>query len=379
MTAVLTLLGHLSFALQAASYLMQRLLWLRLLAIASLIIGIGYNSWLAISTPELWTVVGWLAVFLLINVVTSIRMVWENSEVQLTEPERDLASRAFPLMRSRDYRSLMEAATIVAPNPGSLLVREGDSMSAVYLVVKGRLIEKSADGAVSFTGRGQMIGEASFVTHEQYGGSPTNISVDSGTELASWSYEEINCLTEKRKDLARALLDGFVRGLVKKRNVLRTDVVDPGTRESFLTDRERLLHATCCPTMLTGQFKALLALSQLEQHHKGSELDNVGRIGIIADGELRIVREDGQHIVLGRGNFIGEVAFMAVREDKIRTHVHVLSDAAIYWLSEPALRSLREGNPPLYAAFVESIGRDMAIKLTKPLEGGEYRFLHAVP
>ena len=62
---MLSLIGHLSFSLSALSFLMSSILMLRMLAISSTIIGIGYNSLIAIgwptgpANPELWTTSIW--------------------------------------------------------------------------------------------------------------------------------------------------------------------------------------------------------------------------------------------------------------------------------------------------------------------------------
>lgn len=78
---LLSIIGHLSFAMTAVSFMITRMLMLRVLAILSLSLGIVYNSLIAMGwpddhpTPELWNVVGWLAVFLAINIIQSMRLV----------------------------------------------------------------------------------------------------------------------------------------------------------------------------------------------------------------------------------------------------------------------------------------------------------------
>ena len=77
----ISVIGHLSFAMTAASFMITRMLLLQILAILSLTLGIVYNSLIAMGwpddhpTPELWNVVGWLAVFLAINIIQSMRLV----------------------------------------------------------------------------------------------------------------------------------------------------------------------------------------------------------------------------------------------------------------------------------------------------------------
>ena len=99
----ISLVGHASFLLAAISFLMRSMVWLRLLAIGSLLIGIAYNAHIAQTEPELWTVVGWQVVFLAINITQSILLVIANSEVPLSEQQRTLLAETFPMMRARSF------------------------------------------------------------------------------------------------------------------------------------------------------------------------------------------------------------------------------------------------------------------------------------
>ena len=115
------------------------MVWLRLLAIGSLLIGIAYNAHIAQTEPELWTVVGWQVVFLAINITQSILLVIANSEVPLSEQQRTLLAETFPMMRARSFVRLMEAGQELRPAPGTPLVEYGASMNSLLLVTKGSL------------------------------------------------------------------------------------------------------------------------------------------------------------------------------------------------------------------------------------------------
>ena len=65
---VMPWVGFASFALSAAAWMMQRILWLRLTALCSGALGITYNGYLAmhadaVTASELWKIVGWLCLF----------------------------------------------------------------------------------------------------------------------------------------------------------------------------------------------------------------------------------------------------------------------------------------------------------------------------
>ncbi len=79
---MVTIIGHLSFAMTAVSFMITRMLLLRVLAILSLSLGIFYNGSIALGWPnghpttELWNVVGWLFLFLTINVFQTARLLF---------------------------------------------------------------------------------------------------------------------------------------------------------------------------------------------------------------------------------------------------------------------------------------------------------------
>ena len=88
---IFDIIGHLSFGLSALSFLMRDILLLRVLAIISGILGIGYNYFI----PEgpLWLVISWLFVFLLINLGRIVMLYLERRSVSFTDEERELYRR----------------------------------------------------------------------------------------------------------------------------------------------------------------------------------------------------------------------------------------------------------------------------------------------
>ena len=85
---LLSIIGHLSFAMTAVSFMITRMLMRRVLAILSLSLGIVYNGLIAMGwpngqpTPELWNAVGWLSLFLTINLFQTARLVLTKKQAQ---------------------------------------------------------------------------------------------------------------------------------------------------------------------------------------------------------------------------------------------------------------------------------------------------------
>lgn len=216
------LVGHLSFALTAAAYLMTDIVKLRAIALISLAAGLVYNS--TLSSGPLWLVIFWLSVFLCINVYRISREVVDRVEVSLPSQERALMVDTFPKMHSRDWRSLMKIATRKTCQKGEVLLGFGDSTQAVCLLANGQAMETRADGHATRRTPGALWGELSFVTDDQFDGSPCTIVVSSSQALVlEFPYEALHSLTSQNLRLRSALMEGFVRTAGLKHGLLASD------------------------------------------------------------------------------------------------------------------------------------------------------------
>lgn len=347
---------------------------LRILAISSTVIGIGYNSLIALgwpngpANPELWNVVGWLTVFLTINIVQSVKLLYRNTEITLPENERKLLSIAAPRMRTRDWTKLMAAANVIQLQHGQALINMAEHTDRVYLLVSGKLQEVDSTGHAFETVKGTWLGELSFSLNVQYGGAPTLITSIGNAELRTWTYEELEKLTSDIQ-LHDAFLDGVLRGLVRKRSVLLPEDGEllSVQKEIELSSIERQLHAFTFPNMSTGEVKRILALSCSDTIEPNKEISNKDRIGLIANGLIQIAREDQQYIELTKGCLFGEIAFIAQRDIKVGSISKTMQSTEIYWWDKEVISDMMKNDPRLYAKFIQHIARDMAIKLTQPL------------
>lgn len=369
-------IGHASFALSAVSFLMSSILWLRVFAILSGLLGLAYNSSIAIgllgpATPELWNVVGWLGLFFAINVAQSIRLLVRNSEVRLSESERALMAKSWPLMRSRDFQRILQCGTRRTLKHGEVLVQRYSKLNDLYLVVEGKLLSTRVDGNSDDILPGQFVGEISFGINEQYGGSAHDIVASGDTVIIEWPYSILKKVSNDPV-MQSAILDGFFRGLVKKNQLLLVDSRDAGghRKEVVLSQDQKLVNATAFPGLCSEQVYRLLQLADTELLESGQSVETSGRIGVITKGACRIHRDDGCHVDIGSGNMLGEVGFVANCEDKARARVSTLRPTQVLWWRRTDIDMLRVGDPPLYAALMLEIARDMAKKLTTPLSKG---------
>ena len=87
-------LGHASYALLVLSMMMRNIVWLRVIALASGVIGIAYDVFVLedpVST-------GWDTLFVLANVYQLLYLAWQARKVRFSDEEFDFCQNTLPLV-----------------------------------------------------------------------------------------------------------------------------------------------------------------------------------------------------------------------------------------------------------------------------------------
>lgn len=157
---ILEILGHLSFALVAASFLVKDILWLRILAIVANLAGIVYN-WAVVPEP-LWLVIGWLMVFICINGAQIVLLYRERGGVRFTEEEKELHASVFRSLTPVEMFKLLRVAAWREVPAGATLAEQGVLPEEVTLLFNGRVAIEADGKKVAEMGDGAFVGEMSY-------------------------------------------------------------------------------------------------------------------------------------------------------------------------------------------------------------------------
>lgn len=219
------LLGHLSFVITFLAYAQSDLIRLRLIAVGSLIVGMVYNTYVHMNMPEgqnLWPVLLWMGVFLVQNLINSVREVNRSLEVTLPAHERLIQASAFPRMHSRDWAAMSASATKRALTRGQVLIATGASTHSLQMLVMGTALEQRSDQIPVRRRMGALWGELTWVLGEEmFNCSPCQVSVISEeAEVWEWEYATLDALCKGNDRMAIALKDGFVRSASFKHGLL---------------------------------------------------------------------------------------------------------------------------------------------------------------
>lgn len=221
--SIFVVLGHLSFALTFLSYTQDNLIRLRMIAVASQVLGLIYNLWVNYSMPEgqdIRLVIFWLSMFLVLNVYMLIREITVTLEVSLPVDERELLIKSFPAIHSRDWVQLIKLANKKNFNKDDVLLKVGSSTESLQLIVKGKAVEVR-NSVVKECGSGTLWGELTYVMGEDYyNSSPVDIIVTSESlTLMEWPYEVLRSLAKNPRFNA-ALQNGFMHSAGLKHGLL---------------------------------------------------------------------------------------------------------------------------------------------------------------
>ena len=182
--------GNISYLILAASYLVVRMVWLRVLAI--LAIGAEAVYFYVGGDSPLWVGIVWSFVFIAINAVQLLFIYREYRATRLSPEDNALRESLFPLMSNRNFHYLLKTGERQTLQPGAVLIRQGEVPDSVYVSLEGPIHIEVNGERVAIAEAGSLLGEASFVRDR-----PANATVLAGGAIRVLAF---------RRDRLKALL-----------------------------------------------------------------------------------------------------------------------------------------------------------------------------
>jgi hypothetical protein len=153
---------HCANALYLVSYAVKEILWLRwITCIAS---SFTLLALMRLHAP--WQSVAWQIVFFVINLGRLIQLIHERSPVKLDADARQLARSVFGDLRARELVRLLAVGQVVEHPAGTQLVRKGEPLDTLSVIVTGSARVELREGVVELTS-GAFIGELSYMTRRK--------------------------------------------------------------------------------------------------------------------------------------------------------------------------------------------------------------------
>ena len=209
--AVLGIIGHFSFGLTALSFLMRDILFLRVLATASCLLGVAYNYFL----PEgpLWLVIFWLSVFTMINVIRIALLFIENRSVNFSDEERELYETLFRNFSPVEFMKLMNLGHWYKSVEGEILAIENEPLRDVKFIYNGEVAVERQSQEIASLRDGTFIGEMSYLVDSS---ATATVRTKRPTRYVAWPREDLRKLLKRNPTMDIAMSKLFQLDLARK-------------------------------------------------------------------------------------------------------------------------------------------------------------------
>jgi hypothetical protein len=160
----MVVLIHVANVLYLGSYLVQDILWLRVLTVVAGSVLLAYYAFLP---APLWAAIAWNCLFLAINVRQIHVLLLERRPVRLTAEELGLYKLAFRSFTQREFSKLLSIARWEDFAEGQRFVRRGEPLDRMMVIASGcARVEVDGASKVDLV-PGRFVGEMSYLTGEK--------------------------------------------------------------------------------------------------------------------------------------------------------------------------------------------------------------------
>jgi hypothetical protein len=196
----LKIAGHVAYTLIFFSFLVRNILWLRLLAIFASFTSIAYNYYVPVE--PLWVPIQWNCVFIITNITQITITLLEKRNFELVGHEAFLHDRFFPELTSAEFKKLIKNAYLRTSSKNETLIEQHTTVDALMVVIEGEVQVLSNGREVTKLGKGQFLGEMSFLTDE-----PTKAEVRAVGEMKYffWEKESLKEIISKKPKMMNAI------------------------------------------------------------------------------------------------------------------------------------------------------------------------------
>ena len=204
-------LGHLSYLLNATALLMRDILLLRLVAVVAASCNLSF-AWFNGAQPN-WITVFWQAVFIVINVAWSSRLIYERRGLRFSESEKELYATVFRNFAPGEFLKLMRIAQWRTLGPGEILTRAGEPVEEVMLIYNGAVEVRRESGAPVQLRDGAFIGEVSYI---RGGAASADVTTVEETRLVAWSKPALRALLARNPAMRSTMHGALAEDLTAK-------------------------------------------------------------------------------------------------------------------------------------------------------------------
>lgn len=206
------LLAFVTFSINAFSYVMRDIKWLRIITIVAMVgdLFVYYN--IRAGSP-LWVQFGMSGLIIVINAV-QLYVLWREQQARKFEGDAGwLYAHVFSVLTPGEFRRVLKLGRWSPLQAGEFVLHKGSAVTEVGFVVDGRLDATWGDTLLNTVCPGGLVGEISYLT-----GKPASADVRAGaaTRLFVISHSELDRIKLERPDLHNKLMYVLGREVAQK-------------------------------------------------------------------------------------------------------------------------------------------------------------------
>ncbi len=200
---------HFAFILTALAFITYDILFLRVLAVSSSLVGLAYFGIYLGRTPILF----WQIVFLGINSWRIVHLLRERRSVSFSEEEQELYQTIFPRFAPVEFMKLMRVGVWKSGGPGTVLATQDEHVEEILIIYNGEVaIEKDGAEVVRLKD-GTWIGEMSYL---QGGNASATVRVTRTTRYVAWPKDALTTLLKRNPTMDVAMQSVLSADLIQK-------------------------------------------------------------------------------------------------------------------------------------------------------------------
>jgi len=208
--APIDLIEHLSYVLIAVSYFLTQIFWLRVAAMAGLMLEIVYFM---ITKQSFTTGLPWDVAFILINLYELALLLRERAQSRLPGDDAFLLRRAFEGLDDIQIAKLLRAADWRSFAVGDVITRQDAPVDALYFILSGRA-KVEVDGQVlAHLESGAFIGEIAYLTGNL---ATAKVTIEEQARLLAFSRMRMAKVTAGDRQINGILYQVLGRDLAQK-------------------------------------------------------------------------------------------------------------------------------------------------------------------
>jgi hypothetical protein len=215
--------GHLSYLTFAISYYLTNIFWLRVTAVAGILLELVYFY---LADASLYAGIGWGFIFIAINGYQLARLVQQRRSLELPPADAPILHAALQGLDDSQIAQLLSAGKWLDVRAGDSLIRQGEPVTSLFFICSGLADVIVDQRSVAQLQKGSFAGEIAYLTQNP---ASATVTISKPARVLVLSNELVHRVTADDDKIAASIYQLLGRDLatkVKFANEQRTKSLD---------------------------------------------------------------------------------------------------------------------------------------------------------